>query len=215
MSKSLKNFISIEEYLSGEWLDSSETADATLKNSPSSRQEAADDLRIFFLQHKYHSSLHFSKDRIDEAGLWRRKVSNTMDLIRSVVDDDDRKSVSHNYTRAKRMNPSGFELARQLQACQGWVDAALRDDFDTPRALLLLTALCSKANVHAAAVLGDAGVSVAPLPSVLQHVTSTLHIFGLSFPTALSVNNLLLVCLRMSCYVMFRRVVNLFVCKGC
>jgi cysteinyl-tRNA synthetase len=187
MSKSLKNFISIEDYLSGKWL--LPEADGNLKTSPASRRDAADDLRIFFLQHKYHSSLHFSKDRIDEAALWRTKVCNAMGLIRSVVGDDHRKPTALN-TRAKRMHAAGFELAGQLQACQAAVDAALRDDFDTPRALQLLMGLCSKANVYAAEVLADESVSVAPLPDVQQYVTSTLQMFGLSFPNALSVSYL-------------------------
>ena len=201
MSKSLKNFISIEEFLSGQWLQQPASASALdeqqhqAENSPA-RLNAADDLRIFFLQHKYHSSLHFSKDRMDEAGQWRKKVSNSLSLITSVVEEAERPaapsqhstSTSHSSPRPKRMNPSGFALAAQLQACQAQVDAALRDDFDTPRALNLLMALCSQSNVYTAGVLGGGGEgqaawSVAPLPAVQEYVTSTLCMFGLRFPT--------------------------------
>lgn len=209
MSKSLKNFISIEEYLSGQWLqqhqgeqqEEQEEGARRRMNPPSLRQDAADDLRIFFLQHKYHSSLHFSTDRMVEAGQWRKKVSNTLSIITSVVEEDERQSVTSSTSsscqdgagstpRPKRMNPSGFALAAELQACQAQVDAALRDDFDTPRALQLLTMLCSKANVHTAGVLGggegggggEAAWSVAPLPAVQEYVVATLGMFGLCFP---------------------------------
>jgi cysteinyl-tRNA synthetase len=214
MSKSLKNFISIEEYLSGEWLlrtpqsehnnsdnnkDDNDTNDNNdnnnnnnngadggkmTANSPSLRLDAADDLRIFFLQHKYHSSLHFSKHRIDEAGVWRKKLSNTLDLIKSIVDDDELSSLSYANARVKRMNASGFALAAQLKTCQCAVDAALADDFDTPVAILALAGLSSQANVYAALVLDDSSASVAPLPSVLQYVTATLHMLGLTFSSS-------------------------------
>lgn len=185
MSKSLKNFISIEDYLSGRWRASPPSS----LNTTVLRRDAADDLRLFFLQHKYHSSLHFSTDRIDEARQWRIKVNNTLDLIQEIVSDDERRSsVVGNTCRKKRLNAGGFRLAEQLRLCQADVDSALRDDFDTPRALNSLSGLCSGANVYAAEVLDDSSVSVAPLPAVHQYVVSTLEMFGLSFLDSLRVS---------------------------
>ena len=177
MSKSLKNFISIEDYLSGRWLPGDQSCEK-------SRRDAADDLRIFFLHHKYHSSLHFSKDRIDEAGVWRKKVSNTLSRIRSVINENNNEIHSD---RQKRMSHGGRILLGQLYDCKAKVNDAFSDDFDTPLVMRHLVGLCSKANVYLEDFLGDSNASTSPLPEVYSYLHDLVHIFGLQFANMNSV----------------------------
>ena len=78
MSKSLKNFVSIQEFLRG-----------NLSPRP------AVDLRLFFLSHKYHSSLHFSPDRVHEAGALRQKLCTFLHSVESIMSSWGAKSTHH------------------------------------------------------------------------------------------------------------------------
>ena len=65
MSKSLKNFISINDYLN-----------AQLTSAP------ADDFRLYCLQHKYHSTLTYSEARVQEAAKLRCKFESFFASVR-------------------------------------------------------------------------------------------------------------------------------------
>jgi cysteinyl-tRNA synthetase len=67
MSKSLKNFISIKEYFQH-----------NLTSNP------AEDFRIFCLQFKYSTGIHFSYDRIKDAEIYRKKIIEFLSLVDNI-----------------------------------------------------------------------------------------------------------------------------------
>lgn len=129
MSKSLKNFISIKDYLSG-----------TYSSHP------AMDFRIFCLQHKYNSSVYFSQDRIDDAGIFRRKVENYFKVSNAVISSfKEQQCAGVIAAMPAKATVESRNLRTSLSDCKRLVSAALVDDFDTPEALR-----------HVSYLLGDA-----------------------------------------------------------
>lgn len=152
MSKSLKNFISIKEFLEGGY-----------STNP------ATDFRIFCLMNKYHSAIHFSKTRIDEAGTFRRKIENYLKLSESVIssvrletksniglDEEDAVIAA----RSSKPTVESRALRSALSACQLAVRDALAEDFDTPEALKAMSYLVGDAIKYASAVAVSAPAPV-------------------------------------------------------
>lgn len=139
MSKSLKNFISIKEYLTGDY-----------------SSHPAIDFRIFCLQNKYHSSVHFSQARIDEAGIFRRKMENYLKLSEAVIVnakvDNDILSKSGAVGSTSKPTAESIALRTALAVCQVSVHQALTDDFDTPVVLKALSYLVGDAMKYASLV---------------------------------------------------------------
>ena len=152
MSKSLKNFISIQDYLQGSY-------------SPN----PAVDFRIFCLQFKYHTNIHFSQERVDEAALFRRKIENYLKLsgtlmssVRcaeavSQVSGDIRGEITGDaLSSSQGVSNTAFskptEESRALRAalshCQRSVKEYLSDDFDTPEALKHISHLVGHAMIY-------------------------------------------------------------------
>ena len=132
MSKSLKNFISIKDYLNGDY-----------------SSHPATDFRIFCLQNKYHSSVHFSQARIDEAGTFRRKVENYFKLSEAVIANAkvENNVLSKGGAAGSTSKPTTESLALRsaLAVCQVSVREALADDFDTPGVLKAMSYLVGDA----------------------------------------------------------------------
>lgn len=160
MSKSLKNFVSIKDYLSSQWTSF-----------------PADDLRIYFLHHKYHSTLHFSKDRIVEAASYRKRMLMFFEMVNKTNSlDKERISV--------RWAPESVELQRlrqKLVSCKLAVDVALRDDFDTPEVMRLLAELVSAADPLVRDAVADVTIPVQTIYATHKYVSKMLRIFGLAF----------------------------------
>jgi cysteinyl-tRNA synthetase len=197
MSKSLKNFITIREYLKGGY-----------------SSHPAVDFRIFCLQHKYHSSVHFSQDRIDDAGAFRRKVENFLRNINAIVSkraadettnsatetsksQQSQSSSSSSYYTVRKPTEASRKLLCDLRECRRAVHAALSDDFDTPEALRLLSKLIGEAMQYTTLVAVDRDINngdsdsdskdtakqrynhpVEPLLAVADYVRHILNIFG-------------------------------------
>jgi cysteinyl-tRNA synthetase len=139
MSKSLKNFISIKDYLSGDY-----------------SSHPAIDFRIFCLQNKYHSSVHFSQARIDEAGNFRRKIENYLKLSEAVIAngklENNISSKGGTVGSSSKPTAESIALRRALAACQVSVRDALADDFDTPGVVKALSYLVGDAMKYASLV---------------------------------------------------------------
>ena len=175
MSKSLKNFISIKDYLEGGY-----------STNP------ATDFRIFCLMNKYHSAIHFSKTRIDEAGTFRRKIENYLKLSESVIlsvrsDREDAVKAA----RSSKPTVESRALRSALSDCQLAVRDALADDFDTPEALKAMSYLVGDAIKYASAValnspapVGTSASSVSqpiePLLAVSCYLRDTLSKLGVN-----------------------------------
>ena len=155
MSKSLKNFISIGDYLKGGY-----------SSLP------GDDFRIFCLQHRYGSSVHFSADRIAEAAAFRARIESFVALARSIGADERSEGRSRATEESRR-------LASCLVACEAEVAAALRSDFDTPRALLSIIELVAEAHRYLQAAASDGGRAAAhPVEPVLGAADFVCRVLG-------------------------------------
>lgn len=155
MSKSLKNFISIRDYLSGGWQQ--ETVPTPNSGEYNGKNDSitsrANDLRIFFLQYKYHIALHFSPERIYQATGFRMKMCHYFDFVDMLMalHSKERRDMPlvHKATNASKA------LGAALQECQQAVHVALADDFNTPVALHALHQCVTSASVYGGLCLND------------------------------------------------------------
>lgn len=173
MSKSLKNFISVDDYLSGRWRG--------LNHSAQQTQSAAADLRMFFLQHKYHSSLHFSGERIHEASVIRKKIEGPLSLSMSVLPGvaASASTAPKQDERRTRMNEASLDLSKRLAVCREGVRIALSNDFDTPVALSHLVDLSGHLNSFVLQhVINDPSQPIDPVPAVRDYLIDMTKIFG-------------------------------------
>lgn len=168
MSKSLKNFITVKEYLAGGY-------------SPC----PATDFRIFCLQHRYLSTLHFSKERIDEASMLRVKFENFHRLVNLLLSSSFSASSSSGASAAATdlasAKPSSESRALKAALLET-EDAVLRhlaDDFDTPSALRALSELVGKGTNHANALTTWMAGGKEGLVAVDSFVRRSLALLGL------------------------------------
>jgi cysteinyl-tRNA synthetase len=196
MSKSLKNFISINDYMNSK-----------ITKAP------GDDFRIYCLQYKYHASLTYSIERIYEAEIYRKKVENFIYHMKSILilssyqntiinnnnindkdekysnsdvrythkgeDDNDVVSSSSN-SSSRSSSSSSSSSDRSNRDCNKptveskrimdmffqisiSIDEALRDDFDTPKVLNLLSQLMSECYFYSQLITSSSSSSSSKL----------------------------------------------------
>ena len=168
MSKSLKNFISIKEFLEGGY-----------SSNP------AADFRIFCLQHKYDASIHFSPLKIDNAGTFRRKVEGFLRLAESIQtnrlagDKDSDGGTGY----AKRPTDESRKMMSYLSTSRAAVRVALVNDFDTPEALRCISSLVGEGTQYASMVANHNTEPLEPLMSVARYVHEVLGRLGLTLST--------------------------------
>jgi cysteinyl-tRNA synthetase len=182
MSKSLKNFISIEDYLS-----------AQLTSAP------ADDFRLYCLQHKYHATLTYSTSRVEEASKLRGRFENFFSSVRTALNTCNIPAKAGQvWSEDVRRRPTSesTKLTMLLSAAQEQVRVALGDDFNTPVVLNALSHLVGEALpyanlVLAAPVQSEEGLAIPlraqpiePLISVSAYVARILTLLGLQFPAS-------------------------------
>lgn len=155
MSKSEKNFISVREYLNGNWT-----------KNPSA------DLRIFFLQHKYNSTLHFSKERVEEAAIFRRKIETFLERALDIYDNDSN-------TNEEKPSLESEKLLCCLEECRQGIRSAFMNDFDTPKALSNILSLVNHSNRYLVDVEKEQE-PIQPILSVYNFIINTLNILGVS-----------------------------------
>ena len=162
MSKSLKNFISIDEYF----------------NSSKSPYPAID-FRIFCLSHKYHSSLHYSSERIHEAGVLRERLVNVIDICQLFTKNKNRRSGGGKPSTASRA------LTKELQSCQQEMRGWLCDDFNTPAVLQALNSLAGQAiqysNTHLMNTDAADAHPIEPIVATANFIEETCSMMGIDF----------------------------------
>ena len=121
MSKSLKNFISIRDYF----------------NTSTNNNKASLNFRIFCLQYKYHSAIHLSDDRLEEANMFRIKIESFYKVIDTLASS----SSSDKSLRSNKPTIESIKLLSSLSLCKSSIRKALENDFDTPDALKSLSSL--------------------------------------------------------------------------
>ncbi|KAK1942006.1 putative cysteine--tRNA ligase [Phytophthora citrophthora] len=153
MSKSLKNFISVRDFLDQGY--------------------TADHFRLFCLQFKYRANLVYSEDRVRDAEAVADRLRSFFRSVLAYGGDSEQE------VKLKRCEKEDLELLDALFSTQAQVDEALLDDLDTPRALSLVLDLVSRANSYFLAQRGGSEAPEEVLISLTDYVLEVLDLFGL------------------------------------
>ncbi|GMF58679.1 unnamed protein product [Phytophthora fragariaefolia] len=161
MSKSLKNFISVRDFLD--------------------QRHTADHFRLFCLQFKYRANLVYSEDRVRDAEAVADRLRGFFRSVMAYGGDDEvvNSSVESQNVKSKRCEEPDLELLDALFATQARIDEALLDDLDTPRALSLVLDLVSRGNTYLLAQRADTEAPDEVLISLTNYVLEVLDLFGL------------------------------------
>ncbi|KAF8511822.1 tRNA synthetases class I (C) catalytic domain-containing protein [Hysterangium stoloniferum] len=152
MSKSLKNFITIDEIL---------------------QRYTARQLRLAFLLALWNSKIDFQESTMKgEVRTLEMTFDNFFTNVKALI---AQAATDKNYRSSYKIPER--ELANQLALSQAVFRAALCDSFNTPQALDILLKLVSRTNVYIAQTSVKANVSV--LESVARWVGKMLRMFGL------------------------------------
>ncbi|KAK9370943.1 tRNA synthetases class I (C) catalytic domain-containing protein [Lipomyces kononenkoae] len=154
MSKSLKNFITIE--------------DALVKYS-------ARQLRLAFALTQWNNSLDFKEGLIKEVKTVETTLNNFFAVVRALIADEAAMVKKGVHVRQRFGQPER-QLFKDLEIAQADVHAALCDNLSTPQALQIMISLVAKANVYISATKAEA--SIPALSEVARWITRILSIFG-------------------------------------
>ncbi|GAA6064320.1 hypothetical protein JCM10212_006007 [Sporobolomyces blumeae] len=154
MSKSLKNFITIDDAL----------------ETYSARQ-----IRFAFLLQNWNARLDFKEESMREVRNAEGILNNFFALVKALVSEAKERSTAsdgkHHYEQAE------IDLMAKLEAAQIDFRSALCDSFDTPRALQTLLDHVSASNVYLAR--GRNQVNVGVVEASAEWLTRMLRMFGL------------------------------------
>ncbi|KAF7728406.1 hypothetical protein EC973_006214 [Apophysomyces ossiformis] len=162
MSKSLKNFITIQEAL---------------------QKYSARQLRLFFLRHQWDAKMDFKDSSMQETIQMETTMKNFFDNVKALIykirgdgsrgaDELPDGSITH------RFRDSEKELLALLQQKQDAVHAALCDSINTPTAMDEIMGLINQTNKYMAN--GSKAVNPHLLGKIAKWVTSTMKIFGVA-----------------------------------
>ena len=132
MSKSLKNFITIKELLSPE--------NDTVTVTP-------DDFRLFCLLHHYRSNVTYSMDRIHDARAVRKIFHGFLLDIHELaqkkqVAEGESPHANKSFSNSKRWSSQEILFHAKINSLKSEYIEALSDDFNTPKAMLILRDVC-------------------------------------------------------------------------
>ncbi|KAL4097192.1 hypothetical protein QTP88_022007 [Uroleucon formosanum] len=153
MSKSLKNFITIE--------------DALKKNTP--RQ-----LRLAFLLHSWKDTLDYSESTMESAMACEKLLNEFFLNVKNVTRKNDVDKLAIGYSK---WLPSEIELSKKFNLCKSNVHAALCDNIDTKAVLEAIRECISACNVY----LRDCNSSInhTLLLDIAKYITEILKVFGI------------------------------------
>lgn len=156
MSKSLKNFISIEEAL---------------------QRFTARQLRLAFLMQHWNAKMDFRESAMAEVRSAESTLNNFFSGVAALQREHRARGAAfsdgqHHYGELEK------QLATHLADCQVGFRAAMCDNFDTPRGMDLLLQLVSRANVYERGT-ARAELNVSVLVNVAEYVGSMLRMLGL------------------------------------
>ena len=181
MSKSLKNFISIAEFLAA-------------GDAPGASNAAA--FRVFCLLHKYNSNVVYSPERLEDAAAVLKRLraffQRSHRLLHAAVGDGSEAGDSAGVVWCERSEA----LTASVGKTRRGVEAALADDIDTPAVMALLLGQISSAHAildeHEAAAEAAGGAASAPagLWSVVRYVARAVRTVGLEDADTLAFDKL-------------------------
>jgi cysteinyl-tRNA synthetase len=152
MSKSLKNFVSVQECLAS---------------------HSAEQFRWFCLMHRYDDAVEWSASEMQNAFHQASRVREFIDALRRHVD------APPPLAGALQWREHESSLLQQVFAARGAIDACLRSNFDTAAALHELNRLIKLVSAYMGAHAERVGVARGVLSDTLAYVTSLLDHFGL------------------------------------
>ncbi|BGP26154.1 cysteinyl-tRNA synthetase [Rhodotorula toruloides] len=163
MSKSLKNFITIDDAL---------------------EKHTARQLRFAFLLQNWNARLDFKESAMQEVKSAETVLNNFFTNVKALAAEAKERSVAsdghHHYEQAEQ------DLLAQLEQAQLAFRTALCDSFDTPTALQVLLDTVSKTNVYLSR--GRRQVNFRVILAVSEWVTRMLRMFGLGEGSPLDAN---------------------------
>jgi cysteinyl-tRNA synthetase len=193
MSKSLKNFITIREFLNANEKQSSEEVVPSASSSsvaPGSwSSKPAADFRLMCLLQKYHNSMYFTQERVKEASACRHLLTGCYDAYVLAAEkffalSKEKASV---HVASKKQNAESKALLVHVRNAKNHVAGALKDDFDTPTVMRLLCDLaqhtekfCVQYATLSSAVLADSmeALTFEPVIAAIALIDSSLALFG-------------------------------------
>jgi cysteinyl-tRNA synthetase len=172
MSKSLKNFVTIREFLEG---------------SPAKGDSAtvlpggtADELRMLCLNAGYHTNMDFTQARVQEA---RQQIDRFKEFLARVSSVASRANFA-----PKHWTPLEHNLHSLFEDASDLFNKALLNNFDTREALMILSALMRTSNAYVDQFSSTTSPESRPCPFLLeqvaQFISKSLSMFGLTFPAA-------------------------------
>mmetsp|Transcript_32892 Transcript_32892/g.47520 ORF Transcript_32892/g.47520 Transcript_32892/m.47520 type:complete len:565 (+) Transcript_32892:1898-3592(+) len=172
MSKSLKNFISIQQFLSSDITDS-----------------PADDFRLFCLQYRYRTALTYSSERIEEAAGFRKKIVNFCGYVDTLLTADASNKENDVVNTSCKPSLESSRLEGLLGTVQQQVELELRNDFNTPTVLLLFSELVGQTVQYMNLLLKEKQQHpLEPVLAVREYVLRLLDMLGCRFAALLRVN---------------------------
>lgn len=157
MSKSLKNFITVEEAL---------------------QTYTARQLRLVFAFGNWEKPLDFKDSLINEVRAYESTLSKFFTTVRA-LQADYRHSVSEGVRISKKLGSKEKQLLDDLQVAQAEAHAAFCDNLSAPAVLRVVSELVSKSNTYIqATVAGQTELCIEPLEDVTRWIVKILNILG-------------------------------------
>lgn len=153
MSKSLKNFISIDNWL---------------------QRYNARQIRLAFLGYRYRAPMTYTEHGMEEAINLDRTFIDFFGALKATLRDIAKHDIKSRQLRPKQLDT---ELAAELRRRQDAVHDHLANDFDTPSALREIQSLVRFTNAYLAGQGVDANELL--LTSIGKYVTKMFKVFGL------------------------------------
>jgi len=152
MSKSLKNFITIQEAL----------------QSYTARQ-----IRFFFLLHKYEASMDYSAKGLAHACEVEKTFAEFFHTVKAILRSSEDKSI-------QRWGDAEKKLSADLDQAKNEVHEGLVDNFNTPTAMLALGDLVRKSNIYISFQKENNDTPRSYLLSTIaDYITEIFKVFGL------------------------------------
>ncbi|KAK4689957.1 cysteinyl-tRNA synthetase, partial [Tremellales sp. Uapishka_1] len=153
MSKSLKNFITIDEAL---------------------RDYSARQLRLAFMLQTWNAKMDFKKDAISDVKTKEETFDNFFANVKARINETAAKAPSvdgkHHFDELEKT------LVSDLHKAQQDFRVALCDSFNTPQAILVLMDLVGRVNIYFSA---RREYNIAPVKNIAIWITRMLKMFGL------------------------------------
>merc|ERR1719474_2239988 len=154
MSKSLKNFITIQDAL---------------------KQVTARQLRLAFLLHSWKDTLDYSPNTMELAKSYEKTVNEFFLTVKHYM----RSSPSNGVAAFTKWSNDELELNNKLEAAKTNVHKALCDNIDTRSVLECIKELVSQSNAYIEKKAANNSINKQLLRNIAAYITSIFKVFGL------------------------------------